>query len=87
MSFSAQLKVIGDRFSPNSAPLKPWTYVQIEAFAKNDPVNGQRVKALRNAGLISYGAGCLGFLAGASVFYGRNTTFNGGAIAAIMGKM
>ena len=87
MSLNAQLKVIGERFSPYSAPLKPWSHVQIEAFAKSDPVNGQRVKSLRNAGLISYAAGCLGFVAGAAVFYRRNTTFNGGAIAAIMGKI
>ena len=86
MSLSAQLKVIGERLSPYPTPLKPWTYVQIEAFAKSDPVNGKRIKALREAGLISYAAGCLGFVAGATVFYRRNNTFNGGAVAAILGN-
>jgi hypothetical protein len=85
MSLSAQLNVIAERFSPHSTPLKPWTKVQIDAFAKSDPVNGQRLKALRNSGLISYAAGCFGFLAGATVFYRRNGTFNGGAVAAIIG--
>jgi hypothetical protein len=85
MSLSQQLNVIGERFSPNSTPLKPWTKVQIDAFVKSDPVNGKRLQALRNAGFISYAAGCFGFLAGATVFYRRNGTFNGGAVAAIIG--
>jgi hypothetical protein len=87
MSFSAQLNLIGERFSPHSTPLKPWTKVQIDAFAKSDPVNGQRIKALRSSGFISYAAGCVGFLAGATVFYRRNGTFNGGAVAAIIGNL
>jgi hypothetical protein len=85
MSFSAQLTLIGERFSPHSTPLKPWTKVQIDAFTKSDPVNGKRLQALRNAGLISYATGCVGFLAGATVFFRRNGTFNGGAVAAIIG--
>mmetsp|Transcript_19110 Transcript_19110/g.40208 ORF Transcript_19110/g.40208 Transcript_19110/m.40208 type:complete len:131 (-) Transcript_19110:244-636(-) len=85
MSFSQQLNVIGERFSPHSTPLKPWSKVQIDAFTKSDPVNGKRLQALRNAGVISYAAGCFGFLAGATVFYRRNGTFNGGAVAAIIG--
>jgi hypothetical protein len=68
-------------------PLPPWTSEDIETFAKEDPVYGPQVEALRRtSAATSYGA-AVGALGSAGVAYRYSRSPHGAVLAGLLGAV